>query len=211
MKLKDETYFCKTCFKEIKEISLHSILYKRKYICRACFQNLTPVFCNFKIAGKSALAIYEYTDFIKEKIYLLKGAGDIEIATIFLDYYRWYIKLKYLGYYIIGGPSSPSKINERGFEQNEMIFNFFNIKVHHHFEKVIDFKQSDLKKEERNKIIDKLKLVDIENILRHRKILLVDDIFTTGSTIQAMIKLLENIGTFKIKVLVLSIVKKHTT
>ena len=54
---------------------------------------------------------------------------------------------------------------------------------------------------EREKIGDYLVIDDVD--LSNKKILLVDDVYTTGSTIKSMIKLVKQKGAKKIKVLLM--------
>lgn len=202
-KFATKTSFCKCCFQEIKGESFHSLIYREQHICIKCFYESNPIFYNFKIDKYRALAVYEYDNFIKEKLYLLKGCKDIELAPIFLDYFRIFIKLKYFGYYVIGGPYHPDDFLERGFDQNVEIFKTAGLEVHHPILKKHRFKQSDLHKKQREEIIEKLVYVRKEN-LKNKKILLVDDVYTTGSTIRAMIKIIEKFQPKKIKILLLS-------
>ena len=68
--------------------------------------------------------------------------------------------------------------------------------------KTKQIKQADLTSEERKKIGDVLIIDDVD--LTNKKILIVDDVFTTGSTIRAMIKLIKSKNPKDIKVLVMA-------
>ena len=72
--------------------------------------------------------------------------------------------------------------------------------------KTMDFKQSDYHKDEREKVDKKLCIDDVN--LCNKKVLIVDDVCTTGSTIKAMIKLLNSKNPKQIKVLILSHTKE---
>ena len=65
------------------------------------------------------------------------------------------------------------------------------------------FKQSNLSKNEREKIIDKLEIIDGFRV-KNKKILLVDDVLTTGSSIKSTIRLIIKYHPKDIKVLVLA-------
>lgn len=136
-------------------------------------------------------------------LYQFKGCYDYELKDIFLDYYKDYLKIKYVNYIIIPAPSYKKHDEERGFNHIEEIFKCLNKKMLHLIEKNEDIKQSDNSYENRKKI---KKILTIHNgeMIKNKKILLVDDVFTSGSTIKAMIKLVKMYKPKKIKVLVLS-------
>ena len=68
--------------------------------------------------------------------------------------------------------------------------------------KTQDVKQADLTSKERAEVG---KILEIDNVdLTNKRILIVDDVFTTGSTIRAMINLVQSKNPKEIKVLVMS-------
>ena len=147
------------------------------------------------------LAIYEYDELLKKLIYQFKGCYDIELHEIFLGKYKREIETIFRGYTIIPAPSSDSDNLVRGFNHVEAMFSILNLPIEKHFIKEGDFKQADHNFYERKNIKNYIK---IENeIFTKKKYLLVDDIYTTGSTMRTMIKLLKERGISDIKVLVL--------
>ena len=82
------------------------------------------------------------------------------------------------------------------------MFKFLKLEVKKIIHKTKEIKQADLTTKEREKIGKILTIDDID--LSKKKILLVDDVFTTGSTIKSMIKLVKEKGAKKVKVLLLS-------
>lgn len=64
-------------------------------------------------------------------------------------------------------------------------------------------RQVDLTKEERQNIKKYLRIENGEK-LTNKKVLLVDDVFTTGATMKAMIELIKPFNPKKIKVLVMA-------
>jgi len=156
----------------------------------------------FSVQNVNILYLYHYDDVIKENLYKLKGCFDIELAPIFLDYYRYYLKIKFYGYTIIPAPSSKEADEERGFNHVVEIFKTLGLPILRCIHKTKNMKQSDLSTEERTKIKD---ILEIDNVdLSKKKILLVDDVFTTGSTFTAMIELVRSKSPRKIKGLLMS-------
>ena len=196
-KLKPLTNICKVCFCEID--SLH----QKWCLCQKCFENLETIYSNFNLCGINCLAIYKYNEQIKSLIYQLKGCGDIELASIFLEYQKHFLRIKYRNYSIVSIPSWIEDDKKRGFNHVEEIFKSLNLKTINCMRKIVPFKQSNLNKEERKKIVDKLEIVNHQQIVG-QKILIVDDIYTTGSTIKAAIKLISSCHPRDIKVLVLA-------
>ena len=103
---------------------------------------------------------------------------------------------------MIPAPSSEKSDNYRGFNHVEEIFKNLHLKMLKCIHKTKQVKQADLSTKEREKIGEYLVIDDVD--LSHKKVLLVDDVYTTGSTIKAMIKLVRNKGAKRIKVLLMS-------
>lgn len=148
------------------------------------------------------LYLYNYDEVVKENLYKLKGCFDIELAPIFLDYFRYYFRSIFLGYIIIPAPSSNDSDEERGFNHVIEIFKTLGLPILQCIHKTKNMKQSDLSQSERGKIRDVLKIDDVD--LSRKKILIVDDVYTTGSTFAAMIELVRSKCPKKIKGLLMS-------
>ena len=103
---------------------------------------------------------------------------------------------------MILAPSYEKSDEERGFNHVEEIFSILKLKMLKCIHKIKQVKQADLTTKEREQIGSVLKIDDIS--LKGKKVLLVDDVYTTGSTIKAMIKLVREKGARNIKVLLMS-------
>ena len=193
---------CKICFKDIKVNSINS-LRKDLCICDSCFKLFNPRFIEIKIQNIPTLIIYNYDEVIKEKLFLLKGCYDIELGPIFLNRFLFELRLKYRGYILVCLPSSKEDDELRGFNHVEEIFKVLKLPIVHILYKKFKFKQSDLNKEERNKIKSKLGYKDL-HLITNKKVLIVDDVLTTGSSINAAIDLVKLGHPKRIKILILS-------
>ena len=163
---------------------------------------MSPVLEPFKCDGVECFHIYFYTEKIQELLYQFKGCKDYELHTIFLEYFKTYLNNKFMGYIMIPAPSCKESDEERGFNHVETMFSNLNLKMLKCIHKTKSVKQADLTTKEREKIGDVLVIDEVD--LSHKKVLLVDDVYTTGSTIKAMIKLVRERGAKKIKVLLMS-------
>ena len=205
-----QTRVCKLCFKEIKDNSINSFLGKNYSLCSNCYKKLEPKFISFKNDGVKCLALYQYNEDLKGLIYQFKGCFDYELKDIFLDRFKTVLKLYFYDYLAVPVPSYKDDDLVRQFNHVEEAFKGLGIKYVKVIEKTKRIKQSDQHKNDRAKIGNFLRIVNGEQIYK-KKILLVDDIFTTGSTIKACISLLKQYQPKKIKVLVLckTTLKEH--
>ena len=193
---------CKICFKPIEQNSFHSLIFKNPTICHDCLLKFGPVLDTFYIDDVKCFHLYFYNEKVQELLYQFKGCKDYELRTVFLEYYFTYLNLKFKGYEIIPAPSSKKSDEERGFNHVEEIFKILNLKMNKCIHKTKQRKQADLTTKEREKIGKYLVIDDVD--LKNKKVLLVDDVYTTGSTIKAMIKLVKEKGAKKVKVLLMS-------
>ena len=175
---------------------------KQPTICHDCLLKLQPVLETFVFDDVECFHVYFYTEKIQELLYQFKGCRDYELRTIFLEYYAPYLNFKFSGYTIIPAPSYKDSDEERGFNHVVEMFEILKLKMWRCIHKTKAVKQADLTTKERAKIGDVLEIDNVD--LSHSKILLVDDVFTTGSTIKSMIKLCREKGAKKIKVLIMS-------
>lgn len=194
---------CKLCFKDIKENDISYLLKSSFSLCENCYEKLMPKFTKFKVGKYNGLALYEYDEDIRALLYQFKGCFDYELKEIFFDRYCNEMRLEYIGYYIIPIPSYSGDDEKRGFNHVEELFQILKLKQLKIIEKTDHFKQADHNKEERAEIYKHLRIIGNPD-LTNKKVLIVDDVYSTGSTMKAAIKLIENLHPKKIKILVMS-------
>ena len=197
-----KTNICKICFRPIEQTSFHSVITKNATICHNCLLKLEPVLETFWCEKIQCFHLYFYNQKIQELLYQFKGCKDYELRTVFLEYYAPYLNLKFNGYTIIPAPSCKESDEERGFNHVEEMFKILKLKMLKCVHKTKSIKQADLTTKQREKIGNILEIDDVD--LSKTKVLLVDDVYTTGSTIKAMIKMVQEKGAKKIKVLLMS-------
>jgi len=194
---------CKICFSDLRENNIHEFLFKDINICPRCLEELDPKIKEIKINNIKGIYLYLYNDKIREKIYTLKGCGDIELATTFINYFLFELKLKYKDYIIVPSPSDENSNNIRGFNHVEEIFKPLKLNMIKCLYKTKEFKQADLSRKEREKVSNFIAIKD-SHLLRNKKVLFVDDIFTTGSTLKACLNLIKKSHPKKLNFLVIA-------
>lgn len=198
---------CKICLENIPldfEDSLLFLLHPHIKICPKCFFQFHPIFRTFTFYGVSALAIYSYDEWIEQLLYRFKEQKDIELKNVFLEFYRLQLHLRYQGYHLVPMPSSKEKEEKREFSTLKEIFQILDLPFLDLFEKRQDFKQEKAHREERFKNRQEIILKKDIPSLHQKKLLLIDDVMTTGATILRAIELIKPLMPKKIKILVLS-------
>lgn len=193
--------YCKICFAPIKREGINSFFVNNS-ICQKCFNEFEVINHYEKIDGIGTFFIYNYNNFLKKLIYQFKGCFDIELKTVFLERFLLMIKLIYKGYYLVGVPSSNKDNKTRKFNHVIEMFSLLRMPFLNCLIKINDEKQSNKKKKDRNKVKNNISLVDGYKI-KNKKILIVDDIYTTGNTLRTCIELVKKCNPRKIRALVL--------
>lgn len=203
MRLRPPMMVCKLCFHEFNDSSLLQLLLDKFYVCKKCLKEIEAKFVNFDVDGYKALSIYDYDDKIQALLYQFKGCFDIEIADVFMSRYARELHLRYLGYVMVPIPSFEHDDEVREFNHVEEMFKYLKLPMKKLLIKTKYVKQAISNTEERKENAKFLDLCDRPDLSKY-KILLVDDVYTTGATMKSAIKLIESLHPKKIKVLVMS-------
>lgn len=183
------TPFCKVCFKPIAEDSFLSTFLGEESLCPHCYAEMKPEWFHWKEGKVPCLALYFYNATIRSMLYQFKGCGDYELKDAFFAYPKYVLRSQFQGFYLVPAPSSRSHNEKRGFNQVKAMCECLELPFLDCLEKTVEAKQSDLSVEERKKIGKYLSYYGPAS-LSNKKILLVDDVFTTGSTARGCLKLL---------------------
>ena len=194
---------CLICFKKVNITDFCRLFNAEIPICQACQTEMEPKFISFSVDGHKATSIYDYNPFIRKLIYQYKGCYDYELHKVFLDRYAKEIKLRYFDYVVIPIPSYKNEDEERGFNHVVETFKSLGINMLNIIEKTEKHKQAVSTFNQRKEVYKYLEL-NRHPDLSKKKVLIVDDVYTTGSTMKAAIHLVEKLNPKKIDVLVVA-------
>lgn len=210
---KKNTYsICKSCFSELnfildgcvkcgKPIIYHSLEKQDISGCSSCFNK------NFYF--DKSISCIEYNDISKKLIYNLKYKNETYISRYIARIMKEKLDLEDIKYdYILYVPLHKKRLNKRGFNQSEKIGkNLSKLNEVPSHDILIRIKNTKrlykLSKEDRKKELKNVFKIKDTIDLRNKNILLVDDIFTTGSTVNEISKLLKLNGVNKVYIITL--------
>ena len=195
---------CKVCFKDLdNEIYIDDIFnIKTHTICNKCYQKFKLIMKEYIVLKNKVFVVYKYDNYAKDIIYKYKGLYDIELKNIFIENILDELIKKYRGYTLSFAPSFESEDIKRGFNHVEEMFSSVNLNKVKLFYKKENIKQSSLSKNERKNIKN---IIGIKNNIakKIKKLLIVDDILTTGNTLISCYNLAKKEGIKKVKLLAL--------
>lgn len=222
---------CLYCFKEIKrEISWRAIflLEKENIICHECNEklrvikgSLCPICGRPNEKGETCFdcirweqdgfqglfqknrSVYEYNEFIKEVLNRFKFRGDAILAEMF----RHPMKEAYKKYFssndtLLPIPLSEKRLHERGFNQAKLLAQLLDLPIIEPLQKKDTQKQSKKSRKERIQSDNMFAIVSPE-VVKNLDILLIDDLYTTGTTIRHAAKVLIEAGANSVQSLTL--------
>ncbi|MGL6105556.1 MAG: ComF family protein [Romboutsia sp.] len=211
---KTNTYsLCKECFNEMrfildgcikcgKPIIYHSLEKQDICGCSYCF--------NKSFYFDKAISCIEYTDISKKIIFKFKYKNSTYISRYIASIMKEKLELENLKFeYILFVPLHKKRLRKRGFNQTQKIAKdlskLINTPVLDKIErKIYTKKLFKLSKEQRYKELkNTFILKDKEQELKNKNILIVDDILTTGSTVNEISKILKLNGVNKVFVITL--------
>jgi competence protein ComFC len=147
-------------------------------------------------------SIYLYNDFFKEVMATFKYRGDYVLAIIFAEKIKDLIS-QLQPELIVPIPLSSERLYERGFNQAEALLNESGLTPTMPLTRIHSEKQSKKSRSERIHISQVFE-VNRQTEVIGKNILLIDDIYTTGSTLRHAAKLLKESGAERVQSLTLA-------
>jgi competence protein ComFC len=211
-------YICKNCEKRFYKYKRFNIIDNQKAIAdKLNIKNIEIrqkfyLIGNQKIYWEKLIYCFDYRNIVRKYILKYKFNNKAYISNFFayqiLNNKKIYEILKFYDI-ILPVPMSKEKCKKRGYNQAKLITNVIakNTKIQELdiIEKVKETKtQSLLNNKDRKINVKDAFCIKDKNIVKNKNVILFDDIYTTGATVNEISKLLKNAGVRKILVLVIA-------
>ncbi|MDO5047730.1 MAG: ComF family protein [Anaerococcus sp.] len=168
-------------------------------LCDQCLDKFDYVANEFMVGDNPCYSIYFYNDFMKTLIGSYKFQRNTSLYEVFAKMFIDFIRDKNLVDfdYILGSPSSIKTYNKRGFDHIGIIVEELGKELG--IEVLKDFKK--VKNTKSQHLLDRFSrsknlrgAFRINKDLKASRILLIDDLITTGNTVKEIIKVLKEAG-----------------
>lgn len=178
-------------------------------ICRKCRSQMKVINKNVKREDCRLRCFYQYDGLVREMIIQFKELYDEALFPLFLWPFYEKLKKRYRDYVIVPVPSFPKRHEKRGFHAVKKMYSLLELPVYDVLvkEKDVSQKKSGFKK---RKEIGKHLSIKPDHGLKDKKVLLVDDICTSGATMAACHKLLKG-QCRKIRVMAIAVTPKSVS
>jgi competence protein ComFC len=201
-----EKWICPTCDNKFEKISGETCR-----ICNRSFQGIDETFRNDDLCYDCVRweedpewsgflekneSIFRYNDFFKEVLARFKFRGDYILSKVFADSLADRLTTMD-GNLFVPIPLSNERLYERGFNQAEVILIEAGFSPTHLLTRVHSEKQSKKTRSERIHLPQVFQIFDEINV-EDKNIVLIDDVYTTGSTLRHAAKLLKKAGAKRI-------------
>lgn len=201
LKIQTIEHYCLACAEKISPTS-YSYIFNDPVLCDKCLERIKPVYKSIRINEIDITYLCNYESPLKEWLLQYKEQFDIALAPVFFYLFKTYIKLNFFNYVIVIAPSSLSSIKKREFSHMYEMCKSLNMPIYDILRKKDSATQKGKNALQRSKIESNITSINIERI-KDKKVLLIDDVITTGATIKACYNELMKGKPNKIKCLIL--------
>ncbi len=209
-----ENYICNKCEQSIKKITPPFCNKCGKPINYGVSADLCPDCFNFEKSFEASRSPFLYEGIIKDGIYNFKYYNKPYYYKLFGNLILQYMnKINYLSFdYIASVPIHNSKLKSRGYNQSELLAKYVSIKLNIPYVNALKRIKKTSTQSSQSKLNRMKNLKDSFTIRKKNKItfikkssvLLVDDVYTTGSTANECSKVLLNYGVNKVYVVTIA-------
>lgn len=187
---------CQLCSRELIDER-----YRQGELCSDCVRWQSDSEWNGFLTRNTSL--FHYNDFMKELIAKFKYRGDYALAEVFAPY----VKEKLLNAcfdLIVPIPLSEERLKERGFNQAKALAETAHLEINDVLMRTHSEKQSKKSRQERIGLAQVFHVKGAPDSITNKGILLIDDIYTTGSTLRQAAKALIQAGASEVTSLTLA-------
>lgn len=185
--------YCLNCLKSIRDDnSLNEIFMVDDVLCSKCRYKMKYQPKIINLDGLKVRGLYRYEGLTRKLIIQYKEYLDEALASCFLYPFIKQLKERYHDRYLVRIPSTDSAYKKRGFDHVREIFSLLDCPFLDVLTNDSDKQQKELSFFQRQEISKHIHLKSSYINMKGKKILLVDDILTSGSSIRAAYKLLKD-------------------
>ncbi len=178
-----------------------------RYTCRKCsniieyYHEKVNIYANNEFVCDKIISAIPYDGFMKESVWKYKFRGAkyfapafAEILTLKLEKHNIHFDL------IVAVPISSKRLKERGYNQSELIAKYLSKFTKTSYQKDVlikiknNLRQSELDLNERKENVKDAYSIKNIDIIINKRIVLIDDIYTTGATLNECAKVLKLAG-----------------
>lgn len=181
---------CKVCLEKEQTIPIQFLINDEVILCKKCLERFHVHKKTYRIQNVNYHILYEYDEWIESLLFQLKEQRDIVLKDVFLYAEKDFLKKKLKSFDCIALCSGEEKRALRGFEPVIEIFKEIKEPIASPFYRTDCVKQSSRSKEQRKQIRDSLKKKACYPLRKSSRYLLLDDVITTGETIEAALSLI---------------------
>lgn len=134
------------------------------------------------------ISLFHYNEYLKDIIAKYKYRGDYALAEVFVPFLKE--RLKYMEFDLVTViPLSHERLTERGFNQGQALADLLGFQTVEILTRIHTEKQSKKSRQERMSLPQVFQVMQ-SDLLEHKSILIIDDIYTTGTTLRHAAKAL---------------------
>jgi competence protein ComFC len=138
------------------------------------------------------ISLFHYNEYLKDIIAKYKYRGDYALAEVFAPFLKE--RLKDMEFELVTAiPLSHERLKERGFNQGQALADLIGLHTVETLTRIHTEKQSKKSRQERISLPQVFQVMQ-SDLLEHKSILIIDDIYTTGTTLRHAAKALITAG-----------------
>lgn len=180
---------CLLCSRKLLDHQTLAQYILKDELCSDCRRFLKTRRRTIQMQHLKITAFYQYDETFSACLIQYKECMDEALKDVFLFEVKDWIHAHYRTCVFLCAPSSESAMERRGFQHVVQMFSSCRIEIVECFRKKKEFSQKKLTASQRSKIDDMFE-VDLEKIPQGKRLVLIDDVATTGNTLLALQRLL---------------------